>query len=177
MKFGLHDIETYVLGAMIIVGMAILRSFTIDTGLKPKKNWTKAMGLYKRLNRALKNGESEEKTLAFLRNLDPHLFEELVMFAFKKQGYVIFRNETYSNTRGHVGQISTYKNERKLIQTKIYTGVWNPADLQDFKVVVGQHEQCNAGIFVHTEKSTNLPANDIPNIDVMDGQQLIELIK
>src|ERR1035437_10122313 len=60
------------------------------------------------------NGSAQEaRILAYLRKINPYVFEELLLTVFEEQGYHIKRNPRYSNDGGIDGII--FLNNRKFL--------------------------------------------------------------
>ncbi|AIA55459.1 putative membrane protein [Acidithiobacillus caldus ATCC 51756] len=66
-------------------------------------------------------GETFARRMAYLRTLDPLVFEELVLDAFQKKGWIVERNRRYSGDGGLDGKVFM-DNRWRGIQCKRYKG-------------------------------------------------------
>lgn len=118
----------------------------------------------------------EECVIPYLKKIDPYVFEELVLLAFKKRGYKIYRNRQYSGDGGIDGKVRI--NGRKvLIQDKRYKNYVSLAHVQAFDELCRKKHR--NGLFVHTGK-TGEGCRDLgwesPRIEIISGQKLIRLL-
>lgn len=136
--------------------------------------WRRARRLYGRLRR----GElgCDGRTLTYLRNIDPFLFEELVLFAFRKCGYRITRNRRYTGDGGVDGRMSK-GGRRYFLQMKRYSGYIQASHVRDFASL------CSAGgrigVFVHTGKTgagSREDALSSGNVAIVSGGRLLDLL-
>lgn len=114
--------------------------------------------------------------IRYLRTIDPFVFEELLLDAFKAKGYKVERNKRYTGDQGIDGVV--WKKERKyLVQAKRYRGHINLKHVKDFITLVDEHE-CH-GFFCHTGRTGKRPKRVISehnNITFISGESLIQLI-
>lgn len=118
----------------------------------------------------------EARSLSYLRKINPYVFEELLLTAFEKQGYVIERNKRYSNDGGIDGRI--FKDGKViLIQAKRYKSYINIQHLQNFEKVISI-SGVDEGYFIHTGKTGKNSYNSYlgTNITIISGHKLIKLI-
>lgn len=101
---------------------------------------------YKKLSRL----DDTDQKLTYLRTLHHFAFEELILHAFKKMGWSVTRNSSYTGDGGIDGEVF-YKGERYLIQAKRYTGTVRVKDVEDFYRVTIL-KKCK-GFFIHTGKT------------------------
>jgi restriction system protein len=115
--------------------------------------------------------------LAYLRKIDPFVFEELLLTCFERQGFSIRRNERYTGDGGVDGCIWLHR-EMYLVQALRYKDSINPVHIEEFGRVI-QSRGAVGGYFVHTgrtgEKSKDL-LRQYPQIQVISGQKLVEFI-
>lgn len=115
--------------------------------------------------------------LNYLRKINPYVFEELLLTAFERRGYVIKRNSRYSGDGGLDGQV-WINDQRYLIQAKRYARTISPAHVAAFGELV-RREGCR-GLFVHTGRTglaSRAELARIPEIELLSGQQLLKLLK
>ncbi|PKY09669.1 hypothetical protein B1757_13785 [Acidithiobacillus marinus] len=110
------------------------------------------------------------RRLAYLRSIDPLVFEELVLEAFQRDRYPIRRNQRYTGDGGLDGQV--YMDEGWwAIQCKRYRGAVNKAHIEQFRVDA-QREGCVGGIFVHTGKTPKNGKHLAQGVTIISGSRL-----
>ena len=115
---------------------------------------------------------------AYLRKIDPYLFEEVVLTALNEQGYRIQRNASYSKDGGFDGMVyiegSTY-----MIQAKKYVSFVKTEHIKSFEQLVENTSNVQGGLFVHTGKtptSGKFFALRSKKIAIISGYLLVQLI-
>lgn len=110
--------------------------------------------------------------ISYLRKINPYVFEELILYAFKKHGYKIYRNRRYSNDGGIDGKVKK-DGKKYLIQAKRYSAAINPCHVRNFIDVCRKMKM--KGYFVHTgrtgDMSKELQKNN-PEIKFISGSEL-----
>jgi restriction system protein len=112
-----------------------------------------------------------------MRKINPYVFEELLLTAFERRGYPIKRNSRYSGDGGMDGQV-WIDGQRYLIQAKRYARTISPTHVAAFGELV-RREDCR-GLFVHTGRTglaSRAELARIPEIELLSGQQLLNLLK
>lgn len=113
---------------------------------------------------------------AYLRKVNPYVFEELVLLAFEKKGYRIKRNKRYSGDGGVDGVVFVDGRE-VLIQCKRYFSHINALHVKDFADLCERRKR--AGAFVHTgrtgRKSWEI-AHQYGDITFISGSVLVDLM-
>lgn len=115
--------------------------------------------------------------LAYLRKIDPFVFEELLLTCFERQGYTIRRNERYTGDGGLDGRVWLH-GEVYLVQAKRYKDSINPAHVKEFGRVI-QSRGAVGGFFIHTGRTGNQSKEllrQYPQIQLLSGQKLVEFI-
>ncbi len=115
------------------------------------------------------------KKFAYLRKVDPFVFEEMILTALKDSGYKIKRNKRYTGDGGIDGRV-TINGRKVLIQAKRYAAHISAQHVYEFEQLC-QRENCK-GIFVHTGR-TGAKAkvySDSPTIHIISGTSLLRLI-
>ena len=165
----------YVIAAIfpLIVALAVLDRRT-GLALSPHGfRWRKARRIRRRLR---KDGLPPAAVIAYLRKVDPYVFEELVLLSFKKAGYSVKRNRRYSGDGGIDGRIAK-DGRRWFVQCKRYRGYISPRHVAAFAAVC--QEGRRGGVFVHTGRtggaSKEMFACD-DDIEVVSGQRLYRLV-
>ncbi|PHM28336.1 restriction endonuclease [Xenorhabdus innexi] len=142
------------------------------------KKSTRHRNYYKTANRVLKKLptlKNDGSRLNYLRQINPYVFEELLLLAFKKQGFKVKRNKSYSGDGGIDGKV-WIGGKCYLIQAKRYSQAINPNHIDEFGKVL-QYMNCD-GLFIHTgrtgEKSIYHSAK-YP-IYIISGKRLLDLL-
>lgn len=122
-------------------------------------------------------GLDDACVIPYLRKIDPFVFEELVLWAFKQKGYRVYRNTRYSGDGGVDGKVKV--NGRKiLVQDKRYSGYIQMSHVRDFDRLCRRRHRY--GIFVHTGKTgkgTKEIASLSERITIISGDRLVRLLK
>lgn len=117
------------------------------------------------------------QVIAYLRKIDPYVFEELVLWAFRKKGFKVRRNKRYSGDGGIDGSVEI-DGQTFLIQDKRYTGHVSLAHVTAFDEVCRRHHR--KGFFIHTgrtgEGSREVVWNS-PRVSIISGSSLVELLR
>lgn len=142
------------------------------------KKIKQAKKIYKNFNSKEYNINENNKSWLFnyLRKIDPFVFEELVLYAFKCNGFKIKRNKKYTGDGGIDGRVKINQ-QQYLIQVKRYTNYINPSHVEQFAHVC--KNQKKLGFFVHTGKtgsSAKEISNNHPNIKIISGDKLVKLL-
>jgi restriction system protein len=114
--------------------------------------------------------------LAYLRRIDPFVFEEMILETFQQRGYKVKRNSRYTGDGGIDGRV-WLDGELFLIQAKRYAGHISAAHVQEFCNLVASHG-CK-GFFIHTGKtggSSRLLADSQNNVWIISGGKLLDLL-
>lgn len=97
------------------------------------------------------DGETFARRLAYLRKIDPLVFEELVLDAFQKKGWMVERGTRYSGDGGLDGKV--YRDNHWIgIQCKRYRGAIQTAHVDQFARDLEKFGLCE-GYFVHTGRT------------------------
>ena len=142
-------------------------------GAKHFRTIQTAKRIYKRIN-AIQNGNSGW-LLSYLRKIDPFVFEELILLAFKKKGFRIKRNKRYTHDGGIDGKCIRH-GETFIIQAKRYSDYIKEEHVRQFIKVCHSHKK--RGYFIHTGKTGNETKELIrlnPQIKLLSGESLYSL--
>lgn len=133
----------------------------------------KAKKVFNRIN---EKNLSEGQVLAYLRKIDPYVFEELIILGFAAKGYGFKRNKRYSGDGGVDGRV--FLNGKKyLLQCKRYSKHINPRHVEAFSNVC-REERCE-GFFVHTGKTGKRSRDNVfiaGNVSIISGNRLAHLL-
>lgn len=161
---------------MLVVGGAVAWCFggsRLTQGARlHRKNWAAARHIQTLLQeKPWRPGGA----LNYLRKLDPFVFEELLLLAFKKRGYRIGKNKRYSGDGGVDGRVYA-KDGCYLVQAKRYSSAINPAHVADFAKVIEKEKACG-GFFIHTGRTgAKAYRNKQHNITFISGEKLLQLL-
>lgn len=111
----------------------------------------------------------------YLRQLDPFVFEELILTALNRQGYRIIRNKAYTGDGGVDGMVFMNM-KRYLIQAKRYEGHIKAIDIDDFIKTCKKRKV--KGLFIHTGRtgSRSRGLTKGGHVTVLSGQSLLNLL-
>ncbi|MEZ8238632.1 MULTISPECIES: restriction endonuclease [Vibrio] len=93
---------------------------------------------------------NDSEKLAYLRKVNPYVFEEMILTALEYHGYTISRGTKYSNDGGIDGKVKI-KGKWHLIQAKRYSGPIQSSHALNFDKVCQVNQTC--GFFIHTGKT------------------------
>ncbi|MFJ5498737.1 restriction endonuclease [Pectobacterium sp. CHL-2024] len=166
-------LTTLLVGLFIVVMVTLnLRGCQKVSARRHRRYRTKAERVIQRLPQL--SGDAQR--LAYLRKINPYVFEELLLLAFERQGYPIVRNASYSGDGGLDGQVFI-DGQRYLIQAKRYGKTITPAHIQHFGDLL-LRERCG-GLFIHTGRTGKLSRSLLsahPQIQLISGQRLLDLL-
>lgn len=118
--------------------------------------------------------ETFARRMAYLRTLDPLVFEELVLDAFQKKGWIVERNRRYSGDGGLDGKVFM-DNRWRGIQCKRYKGAIQTAHVDRFARDL-QKFGLETGYFVHTGRTPAGARHRQGNVIVVSGAALLDLL-
>ena len=95
--------------------------------------------------------EHDGQVVAYLKTIDPYVFEEMVVQLFKEAGFLIWLTPSYSGDGGVDGKAYHSTSGWCLIQSKRYGRAIRTQHIYDFIGVVGRKRGC----FVHSGTSTS----------------------
>ncbi|WP_282677454.1 restriction endonuclease [Serratia marcescens] len=114
--------------------------------------------------------------LAYLRKINPYVFEELLLLAFERQGYAVIRNTSYSGDGGLDGQV-IIEGKTYFIQAKRYGRAITPSHIKSFGALL-RHHHCQ-GFFIHTGRTGQLShalLQNHPHVHLVSGQKLLAFL-
>lgn len=132
------------------------------------------------LRKKLLNGFSDAQIIAYLKKIDPLVFEELILTSIDigNPDFKVVRNTHYTGDGGADGMFNLPCGQLVYIQAKRYLNHINAAHVNDFtRLMVGGGAM---GLFVHTGRTGALAkkyAADNPQMRMISGSKLVELIK
>lgn len=112
--------------------------------------------------------------IAYVRKIDPYIFEEMILSAIESKGHNVTRNNRYSGDGGIDGEFNL-NGKRILIQAKRYQGVIRPGDVVAFNAICVQAGV--RGIFVHTGRTGKSAREAAGNVvELISGKKLLDLL-
>ena len=158
--------------------IGILVSAILIVWCFPKKRFWRHQYNIGRANRALDTLcriRYPGQQFAYLRKLDPFVFEELLLSAFERQGHIAIRNKRYTGDGGIDGKVVINK-QPFLVQAKRYKGYIQASHVAEFALLCRQ-QKCS-GLFIHTGKTgkTAYVAQCSTDIKIISGSRLLALL-
>lgn len=120
--------------------------------------------------------QSTGQQIAYLRLLNPFVFEELILDAFERAGHKVHRNRRYTGDDGIDGAV-VIDGVLHLVQAKRYAKHIKLAHVQQFVLLV-RRRRCR-GLFCHTGKtgaSVRALAKASPEIRILSGATLLGIL-
>lgn len=121
-----------------------------------------------------KNNFNFGNGIAYLRKIDPFVFEEMLLSLFYEKGFKIKRNKRYTGDGGLDGIV--YLNGQKyLIQAKRYSNYINKKHVLEFNDLCKKHKA--KGFFIHTGKTGAKSKQESSDyVDFISGENLFNFI-
>ena len=118
-------------------------------------------------------GQCFARRLAYLRKIDPLVFEEVVLDAYERRGHTILRSARYSGDGGIDGRVLV-DDEWRGVQCKRYRREIKWEHIEQFPRDLAR-EGLSAGFFVHTGRTP--PGHRWPaGVEVVSGRKLLDLL-
>jgi len=135
-----------------------------------KRYLTRAKRVYKRL------GKYPPATqFKIIREVNPYVFEELLLYAFKRIGFKIKRSKSYSGDGGIDGQVKI-NGDWYLIQAKRYNNHIDSEHVKAFRVLCDQYRK--QGFFIHSGKTGRKALSESGQVvDIISGSKLLKLME
>lgn len=166
----LSDIQWMAALTAIFISLLLLSIFSRPRTLS--RRWR--VKAAKKTLRRVRGFNSPAQQIAYLRQIDPFIFEELVLWVLKDQGHRIKRNKRYTGDGGIDGQV-WIKGKRHLVQAKRYSGYIKKAHLHEFDALC-QKRRCK-GLFIHTGVlGGGRERNETKHVRIMDSYALLDIL-
>lgn len=158
---------------IIIIPFFLLGAILFRSKKRHKRNIGKAYTIISKISEFPHPGQK----FAYLRKIDPFVFEEIVLNSFKQMGYKVIRNRKYTGDGGIDGAVVHPNGQRILLQAKRYSSYINPRHVDDFSEIISKRK-AHKGLFVHTGKSSSAARYRFfdSNVEIIGGQKLLHLI-
>lgn len=144
---------------------------------RPYSRHRRCWAAAKRVSRTLRARDmTEAAKMTYLRRIDPFVFEELVLYSFRRSGCRVRRNRRYSGDGGSDG-IVWIDGRKHLLQMKRYSGYISAVDVRDFTDLC-RHRHCH-GLFVHTGRTgaaSKEQAERNDRVEILSGARLLRLV-
>ena len=137
---------------LLILGFSFCRK-NKSNGRSHQKRYKIAKRTYNKINSIYKDKKESGWLILYLRNLDPFVFEELILYSFKKKKIKVVRNKRYTGDGGIDGKI-VLNGKTILIQAKRYSDWINSEHIVEFASVCRRLN--TTGLFIHTGKTGEL---------------------
>lgn len=171
------DFKILTLAFLLIVLLVVVRYFSRQNSRKKRRHRKNIQTTFTLLEKfqSFPPESRGPKILAYLRKIDPYVFEELLLTAFQNKGFKIQRGMRYSGDGGVDGQVSK-DDINYLIQAKRYRGYVNKDHVKQFILLVNQRK--SPGLFIHTGR-TGKGVRELvygTNVQIISGSKLIQLL-
>ncbi|MGK9450311.1 restriction endonuclease [Acidithiobacillus caldus] len=123
-------------------------------------------------------GEDAQETfarrMAYLRTLDPLMFEEMVLDAFQEKGWIVERNTRYTGDGGLDGKVFI-DNRWCGIQCKRYKGAIQTAHVDQFARDLRKYGM-QTGYFLHTGRTPSGIRHRHEGVTIVSGAELVDFL-
>lgn len=120
--------------------------------------------------------ENPCRFFAYIRAIDPFVFEELLLIAFKSRDLKVIHNKRYTGDGGIDGMVVLPSQQRIAVQAKRYQNYINVQHLKGFAQEIKNH-RCTGGFFIHCGKSGSAVYDNLPdNMMLISGTNLHRLV-
>lgn len=116
-----------------------------------RKRILKAKYIFKQIKKP-EFQQEPARLFAYIRKIDPFVFEELLLLAFRSRGFKVRHNKCYTGDGGIDGMVIMPNKKPYAIQAKRYQGHVHAKHLDDFALDL-KRQGCFGGFFVHSGKS------------------------
>lgn len=169
-------ISHYIIDDTTVILCLAITFIVIARLLHKKSNHRWRIKTSKRLITKLLAFDNPSAQFAYLRKIDPYVFEELILSSLQRAGISVARGTRYSGDQGIDGSFF-FGGQRYLVQAKRYKSHINHNHVKDFDNVC--HRKNVFGVFVHTGRtggSAKSIANASNRIAIIGGQHMLDLI-
>lgn len=137
----------------------------------------KGKSVLKKIRQIAKEPDSNGRIIAYLRKIDPYVFEEMMLSVIEDSNIRVYRNLQYSGDGGIDGIFKLPKG-KVLVQCKRYSNYINHNDVTKLssKVKKGKYY---LGLFVHTGKTgqqSKRATGEHSNVIFLSGSALVEVL-
>jgi restriction system protein len=175
-KFLLDVTSWYHWDAMLIaLGVMILLAIPAYMYGRSKRRHEVKLKQAKVIFKKIKTIKSFPQAIAYLRKIDPYVYEELILYALKVAGYKIKRNKKYSGDGGIDGKV-WIKGKLHYVQAKRYSKYINKAHVKEFNFITQRDKV--GGLFIHTGITGKGAKEELAShVKMVSGEKMVDLIK
>ncbi len=169
-----NPLPALLLIVIFIAAMVVLGQYRCETASQRRHRRYRVIA--ERVMARLPQLGGEAQRLAYLRKINPYVFEELLLLAFERQGYSIKRNVLYSGDGGLDGTVFI-EGRTYFIQAKRYGKTITPSHIRDFGALL-LSARCD-GFFIHTGRTGQLSRALLqahPQVHLISGKKLLALL-
>lgn len=162
------------LATLVIIALGLLLGqFGRQQNPRHRRNIERSRTLLAQLRGFAGEGR-QGRMIAYLRRIDPLVFEETVLTAFEAIGYKVVRNRRYTGDGGVDGHV-IIDGRRVPIQAKRYAA---HIDHEHVRAFSRHAERVGLGLFIHTGRTGEgaWDARRGTAVQIISGQRLVALI-
>ena len=154
--------------------MCLFSNIINSVRLWGQKKHKKNIQISKKVIKKLSEFESNGQAIAYLRKINPYVFEDLALSLLESRGIFVLRSKSYSGDGGMDGQFYWPKKGWYAVQSKRYGKAINPAHARAFAQLV--NKKFKGGLFVHTGRTgeTSEEALASESLYILSGADLAE---
>jgi restriction system protein len=115
----------------------------------------------------------DSQRINYLRKINPHVFEELMLLVLVRQGFTVVRNVAYRRNGGNDSQV-IIDGEYWLIQARRYFRTVSQSHVSEFDCLLFQRSR--RGLFIHTGLINNDICNASKRLHIINGQNLLAIL-
>lgn len=125
--------------------------------------------------RAIDGNYADAKRFAYLRKIDPFVFEELILLCFQRRGFAT-EHTPYTRDGGIDGRVWLPDGRAVVLQAKRYRAHIQAAHVRAFRRLVEQRGEL--GLFVHTGRTGRRCYHEARgvHIEIVGGAKLLALL-
>lgn len=165
-------VSNYPVVSLCLIASALFLFFIL-TKVRVKKRWR--VKASKNALRVLRRCRTDAECFSYMRKMDPFVFEELILTAYKQNGHKIKRNKRYTGDGGIDGR-AKINGKWHLIQAKRYKSAINPQHVKDFETIC--RKRGKPGVFIHTGRTgpnSRKLLHESKHLNVVSGANLLDL--
>lgn len=128
-----------------------------------------------RIREIQKQEQGDARVIAYLRKINPFVFEELILLAFKEHGFSVIQNKRYTGDGGIDGRVNFYGSTWP-IQAKRYSRHVKKSHIDQFAHLI-KEKSYPGGIFIHTGRTGKEVRNTYRTgtLIILSGSTMVDL--
>lgn len=129
-----------------------------------------------RIREIYKQDQGEARVINYLRQINPFVFEELILLVFQEQGYQTIPNKRYTGDGGVDGRLNIYGNIWP-IQAKRYGKHIKKEHIEQFDRLIRKRNYVG-GIFIHTGRTSKdiIATYRSTTLIILSGSLLVDFL-